>query len=134
MSGLIGHTMYGILAEKAMKSRGLPVVKIIAMHRASFLCGAYLGCDIQVMPEAVCVETGREVGFGTVPLEISPITGGALRPWVLVHQDSGFVRNKSMSCSAAARISSSDGRRRTCRCACPGIISRTTARSRSAMT
>lgn len=85
MSGLIGHTMYGLLAEKAVKSRGLPVASIITKHRASFLCGAYLGCDIQVMPEAVCVDTGREVGFGTVPLEKSPITGGAVRPWQLVH-------------------------------------------------
>lgn len=85
MSGLIGHTMYGLLAEKAVKSRGLLVASLIAKHRASFLCGAYLGCDIQVMPEAVCVDTGREVGFGTVPLDKSPITGGAVRPWVLVH-------------------------------------------------
>lgn len=85
MSGLIGHTMYGLLAEKAVKSRGLPVASLIAKHRASFLCGAYLGCDIQVMPEAVCIVTGREVGFGTVPLEKSPITGGAVRPWMLVH-------------------------------------------------
>lgn len=85
MSGLIGHTLYGVLAEKAVKSRGLPVAALIARHRASFLCGAYLGCDIQVMPEAVCVGTGREVGLGTVPLEKSPITGGAVRPWSLTH-------------------------------------------------
>lgn len=94
MSGLVGHTMYGILAEKAVKSRGLPVAEIIARHRASFLCGAYLGCDIQVMPEAVCVETGREVGFGTVPLAKSPITGGAVRPWVLVHHGQRFRPNQ----------------------------------------
>lgn len=95
MSGLIGHTMYGLLAEKAVKSRGLPVASLIAKHRASFLCGAYLGCDIQVMPEAVCVDTGREVGFGTVPLEKSPITGGAVRPWQLVH-DGQMYRPKQI--------------------------------------
>jgi hypothetical protein len=95
MSGLIGHTMYGLLAEKAVKSRGLPVASIISRHRASFLCGAYLGCDIQVMPEAVCVDTGRAVGFGTVPLEKSPITGGAVRPWVLVH-DGQMYRPKQI--------------------------------------
>jgi hypothetical protein len=95
MSGLIGHTMYGILAEKAVKSRGLSVASIIERHRASFLCGAYLGCDIQVMPEAVCVDTGRAVGFGTVPLEKSPITGGAVRPWVLVH-DGQMYRPKQI--------------------------------------
>lgn len=95
MSGLIGHTMYGLLAEKAVKSRGLPVASIISRHRASFLCGAYLGCDIQVMPAAVCVDTGRAVGFGTVPLEKSPITGGAVRPWVLVH-DGQMYRPKQI--------------------------------------
>ncbi len=85
MSGLIGHTMYGILAAKAAKGRGLSITPIIERHLPSFLCGAYLGCDIQVMPEAVCVDTGREVGFGTVPLEKSPITGGAVKPWTLEH-------------------------------------------------
>ncbi len=87
--------MYGLLAEKAVKSRGLPVASLIAKHRASFLCGAYLGCDIQVMPEAVCVDTGREVGFGTVPLDKSPITGGAVRPWQLVH-DGQMYRPKQI--------------------------------------
>ncbi len=86
MSGLIGHTMYGILAAKAAQGRGLCVSPIIERQLPSFLCGAYLGCDIQVMPEAVCVDTGREVGFGTVPLEKSPITGGAVRPWALEHE------------------------------------------------
>lgn len=95
MSGLIGHTMYGILAAKAAKGRGLPVTPIIERRLPSFLCGAYLGCDIQVMPEAVCVDTGRAVGFGTVPLEKSPITGGAVRPWVLVH-DGQMYRPKQI--------------------------------------
>ncbi|MBP6785164.1 MAG: hypothetical protein KA152_15315 [Verrucomicrobiales bacterium] len=85
MSGLIGHTMYGLLAAKAAKARGLPVTNLIERHLPGFLCGAYLGCDIQVMPEAVCVDTGREVGFGTVPLEKSPITGGAVKPWSMAH-------------------------------------------------
>jgi hypothetical protein len=95
MSGLIGHTMYGILAAKAAKGRGLPITPIIERHLPSFLCGAYIGCDIQVMPEAVCVDTGREVGFGTVPLEKSPLTGGAVRPWVLVH-DGQMYRPKQI--------------------------------------
>lgn len=90
MSGLIGHTLYAILAEKAVRSRGLPVASILARHRASFHCGAYLGCDIQVMPEAICVDTGREVGFGTVPLEKSPVTGGEVRPWALIHGDQSY--------------------------------------------
>jgi len=82
--------MYGILAEKAVKSRGLPVAALIARHRASLLCGAYRGSDIQVMPEALCVDTGREAGFGTVPLEKSPYTGGAVRPWFLRHEGKDY--------------------------------------------
>ena len=55
---------------------------IAARHQASYLAGAYLGSDIQTMPEAICIDTG-EVGYGTVPLEKSPLTGGPVRPWVL---------------------------------------------------
>ena len=95
MSGLIGHTMYGILAAKAAKGRGLPITPIIERYLPSFLCGAYLGCDIQVMPEAICVDTGRAVGFGTVPLERSPITGGEVRPWLLVN-DGQMYRPKQI--------------------------------------
>jgi hypothetical protein len=50
---------------------------------ASYLAGSYLGCDIQTMPEAICVDTGKEVGYGTAPLETSPLTGGAVKPWKL---------------------------------------------------
>lgn len=89
MSGLIGHSMYGILALKEARGRGLPVAPLMERHLPSYLCGAYLGSDIQVMPEAVCVDTGREVGFGTVPLTRSPLTGGEVRPWSLVHEGKG---------------------------------------------
>ena len=81
MSGIIGHTMYAILGCKASEHRGLPIASLIHRHYASYLCGAYLGCDIQTMPEAICVDTGKEVGYGTAPLEKSPLTGGAVRPW-----------------------------------------------------
>ena len=83
MSGIIGHTMYAILAAKAARQRRLPIVPIIFRHYSSYLCGGYLGCDIQTMPEAVCVDTGQNVGYGTAPLEKSPLTGGAVRPWAL---------------------------------------------------
>ncbi|MEY4190305.1 MAG: hypothetical protein RIR17_1041, partial [Planctomycetota bacterium] len=56
---------------------------IIGKHWASYLAGAYLGCDIQTMPEAICEDTGTEVGYGTVPIMKSPITGGRVRPWKL---------------------------------------------------
>ena len=78
--------MYGLLALKAAKARGLAVTPLIERHLPSFLCGAYLGCDIQVMPEAICVDTGRGVGFGTVPLVKSPLTGGAVEPWTIEHE------------------------------------------------
>ena len=85
MSGIIGHSMYAVLGAKAAAQRKLPVAPIAARHFASFLAGAYLGSDIQTLPEAVCVDTGSEVGYGTVPLEKSPITGGVVRPWKLKH-------------------------------------------------
>lgn len=83
MSGIIGHTMYAILAGKAAAGRKLPVAPLIHRHWASYLCGSYLGCDVQTMPEAVCVDTGQEVGYGTAPLTRSPITGGEVKPWSL---------------------------------------------------
>lgn len=86
MSGIIGHTMYAILGAKAAKEKALPMVPIIERHSASYLCGSYLGCDVQTMPEAVCVDSGQEVGYGTATLEQSPITGGKIRLWALKHK------------------------------------------------
>ncbi len=83
MSGIIGHVTYAVLGAQAAAARRLPVAPLLRRHWASYLCGAYLGCDIQTLPEAVCVDTGREVGYGMVPLARSPLTGGAVRPWKL---------------------------------------------------
>jgi hypothetical protein len=83
MSGIIGHSMYAILAGKAAMERKLPIAPLIHRHYASYLCGAYLGCDVQTMPEAICVDTGQHVGYGTAPLEMSPLTGGPVKPWSL---------------------------------------------------
>ncbi|MBC8290741.1 MAG: hypothetical protein H8E37_10540 [Planctomycetes bacterium] len=90
MSGIIGHTMYAILAGKAADHRKLPVAPLIHRHYSSFLCGAYLGCDVQTMPEAVCVDTDQDVGYGTAPLEKSPLTGGKVRPWSLDFDGKSF--------------------------------------------
>jgi|JI6StandDraft_1071083.scaffolds.fasta_scaffold02348_5 hypothetical protein len=79
MSGIIGHTLYAELALREVVRQKHRWAGVMQAHRASFHAGAYIGSDIQVMPEAVCVDTGKEVGFGTVPLERSPITGGAVR-------------------------------------------------------
>ena len=87
MSGLVGHTMYAVLGLKAAQQRKLPLARVAQQHFASFVAGAYLGSDVQTMPEAVCVDTGREVGYGTVPVEKSPITGGAVRPFRLATPD-----------------------------------------------
>ena len=91
MSGLVGHTMYAVLAAEAAEKRGVSITPVLRKHFASYLTGAYLGCDIQVMPEAVCVETEKEVGFGTVPLEKSPITGGKVTPWFLEHEGQKYT-------------------------------------------
>ncbi len=87
MSGLIGHTLYAILGAKAAEERKLPLAPLLSRHWPSYLAGAYLGCDVQTMPEAYCVDTGQEVGYGTAPLEKSPLTGGAVRPYYLVFKD-----------------------------------------------
>ena len=83
MSGIVGHTLYAELALREAARRRLPFTAMLQQQRANFHAGAYLGSDIQVMPEAVCVDTGKEVGFGTVPLERSPITGGPVRQFKL---------------------------------------------------
>lgn len=83
MSGIVGHTFAAVLGLKAAEQRKLPLAGVAQRHFASYLAGAYLGSDIQVMPEAICLDTNREVGFGTVPLEKSPLTGGAVRQFRL---------------------------------------------------
>ncbi len=83
MSGIIGHVTYAVLAEKAAAARKLPVVPVIRRHFSSYLCGAYLGCDVQTVPAAICLDTGEGVGHGTQKLERSPLTGGPVKPWTL---------------------------------------------------
>jgi hypothetical protein len=90
MSGIIGHTMYAVLGGKAAVARNLPISGVIHRHYASYLCGAYLGCDIQTMPEAICVDTGKDVGYGTASIEKSPLTGGQIRPWRLEFGEKQF--------------------------------------------
>ncbi|MDG2126676.1 MAG: hypothetical protein P8K08_01640 [Fuerstiella sp.] len=90
MSGIVGHTMYAILAGMATRHRKLPIAPLIHRHYPSYLCGAYLGCDIQTMPEAVCVDTGQDVGYGTAPLQQSPLTGGTVRLWSLEFGDESY--------------------------------------------
>ena len=58
MSGVIGHMMYAILGGKAATQRKLPVAPLLNRYYASYLAGAYLGCDVQTLPAAICVDTG----------------------------------------------------------------------------
>jgi hypothetical protein len=39
MSGVIGHSMYAILAAKAAVKKNLPITVLIDQHHASYLCG-----------------------------------------------------------------------------------------------
>lgn len=90
MSGIVGHTLYAILAGQKAVARKMPVSGLIHRHFGSYLSGSYLGSDIQTLPEAICVDTGKPVGYGTVPLHQSPITGGAVRLWTLEHQGHSY--------------------------------------------
>ncbi len=40
MSGIIGHTMFAILAGKAAVQNKLPIAAVIHRHYASYLCGS----------------------------------------------------------------------------------------------
>jgi hypothetical protein len=91
MSGIVGHTLYALLGLRAAEARNPPVAALLRRHLASYLAGAYLGGDIQAMPEAVCVETGEEIGFGTVPVDKSPYTGGPVRPFRLPARGARFT-------------------------------------------
>lgn len=83
VSGIIGHTMYALLGGRAALQEKLPVAPLLQRHFASYMAGSYLGCDIQTMPEAICVDTGQEVGYGTASIDNSPLTGGAIKTWTL---------------------------------------------------
>ena len=64
MSGVVGHMMYAMLGARVAEQRRLPIVPVIERHYASYLCGSYLGCDIQTLPAATCDQTGEPVGYG----------------------------------------------------------------------
>lgn len=83
MSGPVGHLAYALLAARAAERRGLALAKVIHTHPATYLSGAYLGCDVQTVPNAICLDTGEPVGHGAVAVERSPLTGGVVKPWTL---------------------------------------------------
>jgi len=85
MSGIVGHLMYAMLGARAAAARSLVVAPVIHRNFASYLAGAYLGCDIQTLPAAICLESGEEVGYGSQIPKQSPVTGGPVRPWTLTY-------------------------------------------------
>jgi hypothetical protein len=91
MSGPVGHLAYALLAARAAERRGLAVAKVIHAHLAGYLSGAYLGCDVSTVPNAVCVDTGEPVGYGAIPVAKSPLTGGAVKPWTLSFEGRGVT-------------------------------------------
>lgn len=109
MSGIIGHSIYAVLTEQKLRSTHPRIAVLLKRQWASYLCGAYLGCDIQTLPEAVCVDTGEEVGYGTVPITKSPLTGGAVKEWELAFEDHKYRPRRFTNGSTVERISSSDG-------------------------
>lgn len=91
MSGTIGHVMYAVLGAKAAEQHKLPIAPLIGRHWASYLAGSYLGADVMTMPAAICVDTGRDIGYCAAKLEASPLTGGAVRPFLLDFEGEQFT-------------------------------------------
>lgn len=75
--------MYALLGLRAAEAQGLPIVRVLARHLPSYLCGAYLGADVGTIPAAICQNTSQPVGYGTAKLTRSPLTGGPVKPWTL---------------------------------------------------
>ena len=90
MSGIIGHTMYAILASKAAEERKLPISPIVNRHFSSYLAGSYLGCDVQVVPAAVIEETGEEIGFCAARVG-DEAHGKPFVPWRLKLEDREYT-------------------------------------------
>ena len=86
MSGIVGHVTYALLAASELSGRESPLAPVVFRHLPVYLAGSYLGCDIQTLPAAICEDTGRRVGYGSSPIEKSPLTGGKVRPWRLEYR------------------------------------------------
>ena len=90
MSGVIGHVMYAMLGAKAAEQRSLPIAPLLRRHEASYLCGAYLGADIQTLPNGTDVETGLPFGYGTLPPSVTERNGRPIHPYELVHEEKTY--------------------------------------------
>ena len=85
MSGIIGHSVYAVLGMQAAAERGIPLAYLIHRQFSSYLAGAYLGSDVQIVPAVTCVATGKGYGCCGMKIERCPETGGAVEAWRLQH-------------------------------------------------
>lgn len=85
MSGVIGHVMYAVLGAKAVSARNLPIAPLLHRHEATYLCGAYLGADIQTLPNGTDLATSLPFGYGTLPASVTVRDGRDIRPYQLIH-------------------------------------------------
>ncbi len=85
MSGIIGHSVYAVLGLQAAIARGFPGAPVMHRQFSSYLAGAYLGSDIQIVPAVECAATGKTYGCCGMKFERCPETGGAVSPWRLKH-------------------------------------------------
>lgn len=86
MSGVIGHALYAILARKAAAARKSPIASLLLRNDSSYLAGAYLGCDVQTLPAAMGLKTGKESGYGTLPSGVTELGGEPVEQWTLKHE------------------------------------------------
>ncbi len=91
MSGVIGHSLYAVLALKASEARGNPIAAILRRNHASYLAGAYLGCDIQTLPAAIGLRSGTESGYAKLPAGVIEINGEPVRQWRLESGGKAFT-------------------------------------------
>lgn len=89
MSGIVGHTTYGILTLREALKRKLRSAPLALRHYSSFLAGAYLGSDIQTMPSVICNASGEEAGYGGLPYAGCP--AGDSHPWHFAFEQAEYV-------------------------------------------
>jgi len=123
------HVTYAVLGAQAATARRLPVAPLLRRHWASYLCGAYLGCDIQTFPKQ-CVWT-RAAKSGTAwcrwPESPHRRRGPAMEALLDGRE---YTRVTSTGCFTGDRTWSLAGARRNSTCRNPGTIWPITSRAR----
>jgi len=94
LSGIIGHNIFAVLGMQAAAERGLPLAHLVHRQCSSYLAGAYLGSDIQIVPAVTCLATGKKYGCCGIKIERCPETGGEVAPSRLRHEERGTRKRK----------------------------------------